>query len=110
MQMYTATKQTSKTALNQIKKCLPLVTLVIFTFMPSVSRAIFSTWVCVPYDRGPDSTVSFMLSDPGVEVCKMPHLHPLCGGRICTTFVNVDLPRMLGVRTSQLGAFQCAEG
>ena len=48
----------------------------IFTFLPAVSRTIFSSWVCVPYENyeagvapeGEPGVISFLWSDPRV-VC-----------------------------------------
>lgn len=46
---------------------LPLVLLVIFVMLPSVSRTIFSSWDCVPYDAGIEGTTSYLRRDHSVE-------------------------------------------
>ena len=41
--------------------------IVIVTFLPSVSRSIFSLWDCVQYESAPGETVGFMRKDPSVQ-------------------------------------------
>lgn len=45
---------------------LPLVVFVVFLMLPSVSRTIFFTWVCVPYQEAPNSYVYYMRRDASV--------------------------------------------
>ena len=48
--------------------------LIIYICMTSVSRAIFSTWVCELYEiSGPGNTTSFLLKDPSVECHSHKH-------------------------------------
>ena len=47
---------------------LPLVVFVVFLMLPSVSRTIFFTWVCVPYQEAPNSYVYYMRRDASVIV------------------------------------------
>jgi len=46
---------------------LPLVLLVTFVMLPSVSRSIFSSWDCVPYKSGPQANKNFLRRDYSVE-------------------------------------------
>ena len=53
---------------------VPIALLVIFTFLPSVARTIFSSWVCVPYGNFEDSAapdgesevIAYLWSDPRI--------------------------------------------
>lgn len=49
-------------------RSVPFTVLIIFMMLPSVSRSIFASWLCVRYGSGPegsDSYVHFMLRDSG---------------------------------------------
>ena len=47
--------------------------LVIFICLTSVSRAIFSTWVCEQFEVSPGRTVSYLVKDPSVECYSKEH-------------------------------------
>jgi len=66
-------RQTSSVSNIQLNKwraralqVLPLVLLVVFVMLPSVSRTIFAVWDCVPYKSGPGTTVEYLRRDLSV--------------------------------------------
>ena len=50
-----------------------LVLVIIFTFLPNVSRAIFSVWVCVRYASGPGDYVGFLRKDLSTQCGTAEH-------------------------------------
>jgi len=52
---------------------LPLVLLIVFIFLPAVSRSVFSVWDCQPYKVSEDSTVFYMRRDPSMECSSGDH-------------------------------------
>mmetsp|Transcript_63054 Transcript_63054/g.167882 ORF Transcript_63054/g.167882 Transcript_63054/m.167882 type:complete len:825 (-) Transcript_63054:585-3059(-) len=75
-EMANAATQRAATAATRISKwnqrllaVLPLVVFVIFLFVPSVSRTIFFTWACVPFEVGPGPPVQYLRRDLSV-ICQ----------------------------------------
>jgi hypothetical protein len=52
---------------------LPLVVLIVFVMLPSVSRTIFSAWDCVAYKSGPTTSISYIRRDVSVECGSEEH-------------------------------------
>ena len=70
----TAAKSNPSTSARKQVAAVCLSLLIVFICLPSVSRAIFSTWVCEQYEVAPGGeVVSFLLKDPTV-VCSS-HTH-----------------------------------
>jgi len=51
----------------KVLQVLPIGLLVVFTFLPSISRSIFFAWGCKGYNKGPYSEDSFMTRDLSVQ-------------------------------------------
>ena len=75
---------TSSRQLQQVAPITPLASkkrvtamyislLIIFICLTSVSRAIFSTWVCEQFEVSPGRTVSFLVKDLSVECYSKEH-------------------------------------
>jgi len=79
-------------------KALPLVLLVIFVMLPSVSRSIFSVWDCESVERGPNSTVAYMKRDVSV----------LCGGEEHQRTATVGVAFIIVWPVSMQLLFVCA--
>ena len=70
----TAVNSTPSTSARKQVAAVCLSLLIVFICLPSVSRAIFSTWVCEQYEVAPGGeVVSFLLKDPTVECSSHTH-------------------------------------
>jgi len=57
----------------RLLQILPLVVLIVFVMLPSVSRTIFSAWDCVAYKSGPTTSISYIRRDMSVECGSEEH-------------------------------------
>ena len=48
---------------RRLLQLFPFVIFVVFVWLPSVSRTIFSVWDCVPYKSGADSSIYYLRRD-----------------------------------------------
>jgi len=54
-------------------RLLPLVLLIVFIMLPSVSRTIFSAWDCSRYTTGPGTSISYLRRDLSIECSTYEH-------------------------------------
>ena len=66
-------RQTLSVWTDRMLSLLPLVLLIVFIFLPAVSRSVFSVWDCQPYKVSEDSTVFYMRRDPSMECSSGDH-------------------------------------
>jgi len=64
-------KEKISKAMERMYSFLPLVLLLVFVFLPTVSRTIFSVWDCKPYTSGPGTEVNYLRRDESV-ICGTP--------------------------------------